>query len=76
MAKYRYKEGMNNALNFIKSVENRLGLKTSCLEEVARRKDFTDANQLDEIDETFPNHYSQYLERIIAQKTLFNSNYY
>ena len=60
-------EAMNNASNFIKSVEDRQGLKISCLEEIAYRKGFIDAKQLDEIAETFPNEYGQYLKRIIVQ---------
>ena len=60
-------EAMNNASNFIKSVEDRQRLKISCLEEIAYRKGFIDAKQLDKIAETFPNEYGQYLKRIILE---------
>tara|TARA_Y100000591_G_scaffold304335_1_gene300911 strand:- start:585 stop:1457 length:873 start_codon:yes stop_codon:yes gene_type:complete len=60
-------EAMNNASTFIKSVEDRQSLKISCLEEIAYRKGFIDAKQLDKIAETFPNEYGQYLKRIILE---------
>ena len=60
-------EAMNNASNFIKSVEDRQSLKISCLEEIAYRKGFINAKQLDKIAETFPNEYGQYLKRIILE---------
>ena len=37
-------EAMNNASNFIKSVEDRQSLKISCIEEIAYRKGFIDKN--------------------------------
>ena len=60
-------EAMHNASNFIKSVEDRQSLKISCLEEIAYRKGFIDAKQLDKVAETYPNEYGQYLKRIILQ---------
>ena len=60
-------EAMNSASNFIKSVEDRQSLKISCLEEIAYRKGFIDAKQLDKIAKTFPNEYGQYLKRIILE---------
>ena len=60
-------EAMHNASTFIKSVEDRQSLKISCLEEIAYRKGFIDAKQLDKIAETYPNEYGQYLKRIILQ---------
>ena len=58
-------EAMNNASNFIKSVEDRQSLKISCLEEIAFRKGFIDAKQLEKISEEFPNKYGDYLRRLI-----------
>ena len=60
-------EAMHNASTFIKSVEDRQSLKISCLEEIAYRKGFIDAKQLDKIAETYPNEYGKYLKRIIQQ---------
>ena len=61
-------EAMNNASNFIKSVEDRQSLKISCLEEIAYRKGFIDSEQLNTIAEGFPNEYGVYLKRIILEK--------
>jgi len=58
-------EAMNNASNFIKSVEDRQSLKISCLEEIAFRKGFIDAEQLEKIAKEFPNEYGDYLRQII-----------
>ena len=59
-------EAMNNASNFIKSVEDRQSLKISCLEEIAFRRGFIDRGQLEEISKDFPNDYGEYLKRIIV----------
>ena len=60
-------EAMNNASNFIKSVEDRQSLKISCLEEIAYRKGFINADQLNIISESYPNEYGEYLKRIILE---------
>ena len=60
-------EAMNNASNFIRSVEDRQSLKISCLEEIAYRKGFIDAKQINKIAEDFPNEYGEYLKRIILE---------
>ena len=59
-------EAMNNASNFIRSVEERQSLKISCIEEIAFRKGFIDANQLEKIAKDFSNQYGDYLRRIIS----------
>ena len=59
-------EAMNNASNFIKSVEDRQSLKISCLEEIAYRKGFISEEQLEKIAEDFPNDYGNYLKGIIS----------
>ena len=48
------KEAMNNASNFIKSIEDRQSLKISCLEEIAYRKGFIDIEQLKRIAKRLP----------------------
>ena len=59
-------EAMNNASNFIKSVEDRQSLKISCLEEIAYRKGFINEEQLEKIAENLPNDYGSYLKGIIS----------
>ena len=58
-------EAMHNASNFIKSVEDRQSLKISCLEEIAFRRGFINAEQLKEIAKEFPHEYGDYLRRIM-----------
>ncbi len=58
-------EAINNASNFIKSVEDRQSLKISCLEEIAFRKGFIDKVQLAKLAEEFPNDYGEYLKEIL-----------
>ena len=57
-------EAMNNASNFIRSVEDRQSFKISCLEEIAFRKGFIDREQLEKLSEDFPNDYGVYLKQI------------
>ena len=59
-------EAMNNASNFIKSVEDRQSLKISCIEEIAYRKGFIDKKQLKKIAEDYPNEYGNYLKQLIT----------
>jgi glucose-1-phosphate thymidylyltransferase len=55
-----------DAANFIKVVEDRQGLKISCVEEIAYRMGYINANQLLELAEMFgSNGYGQYLVQII-----------
>ena len=61
------KEAMNNASNFIKSIEDRQSLKISCLEEIAYRKGFINREQLKKIAEEYPNEYGRYLKKIIKR---------
>ena len=61
------KEAMNNASNFIKSIEDRQSLKISCLEEIAYRKGFINREQLKKIAEEYPNEYGRYLKNIIKR---------
>ena len=60
-------EAMNNASNFIRSVEDRQSLKISCLEEIAYRKGFINAKQINKIAEDLPNEYGEYLKRITLE---------
>ena len=57
-------EAMNNASNFIRSVQDRQSFKISCLEEIAFRKGFIDREQLEKLSEDFPNDYGAYLKQI------------
>jgi glucose-1-phosphate thymidylyltransferase len=58
-------EAMNNASNFIKTIEDRQGLKVACLEEIAFNQGFIDQSGLEELAETYTNEYGEYLKELL-----------
>ena len=57
---------------FTSALENRQGLKIACLEEIAYRKGWIDEEALLRSAKRMPNSpYSQYLEPIIDNQTMF-----
>lgn len=52
---------------FIKTIEDRQGLKIGCIEEVAYRRGFINAKQLKEIASEFSTAYSDYLLRLLRE---------
>lgn len=64
-------ESLIQASTFIASIEQRQGLKVACLEEIAYRKGFIDANQLRVLAEPLSkNQYGEYLLRLLDKKFL------
>ena len=62
-------ESLLEASNFIETIEKRQGLKISCIEEIAYRMGYIDANQLKCLAEPLcKNGYGQYLLQIINGK--------
>ena len=57
-------DAINNASNFIRTIEERQGLKVACLEEIAYKNNFINKNQLDDIIKKLPNDYANYLRRL------------
>lgn len=58
-------DAINNASNFIRTIEERQGLKVACLEEIAYYNNFIDKNQLKNLIKNLPNNYANYLCRLI-----------
>tara|TARA_B110000046_G_scaffold180887_1_gene212202 strand:- start:1364 stop:2245 length:882 start_codon:yes stop_codon:yes gene_type:complete len=62
-------ESLIQASNFIASIEQRQGLKVSCIEEIAYRKGYITADQLAELTKPLSkNQYGQYLLKILDKK--------
>ena len=58
-------DAINNASNFIRTIEDRQGLKVSCLEEIAYLNGFIDKNDIEDLIKKLPNDYANYLCRLI-----------
>ena len=64
--------GTHNSLleagQFVAAIENRMGLKISCPEEIAFRRGLIDAVQLLNLAEQYPNDYGEYLRCVAARR--------
>jgi len=60
-------ESLMQAGNFIYTVEQRQGLKIACLEEIAFRKGFIDAAQLERLAQENKNDYGAYLRELLKE---------
>jgi glucose-1-phosphate thymidylyltransferase len=64
-------ESLLDAATFIKTIETRQGLKIACLEEIAYRKGYIDAAQVEKLAEPLKkNGYGQYLLQILQEEVL------
>ncbi len=60
-------ESLLQAAELVQSTERQRGLKIACLEEVAYRQRFINAEQLAQLAREVPNEYGQYLLRSLAR---------
>ena len=58
-------EAMIDASNFIKTIEDRQGLKVACLEEIAYEQGFIEIKKLKELAKKYRNNYGAYLSKLI-----------
>ncbi|MCG8573728.1 MAG: glucose-1-phosphate thymidylyltransferase RfbA [Flavobacteriales bacterium] len=62
-------ESLIQASDFVASIEQRQGLKVSCIEEIAYRKGYIDAEQLEKLAlPLLKNQYGQYLMKLLDKK--------
>ena len=61
-------DSLIDASIFIKTVEERQGLKIGCIEEVAYRMKYIDARQLRKIADSINTNYGEYLQRILKDE--------
>ena len=62
-------DSLLEAGNFIESIESSKGLKVACLEEIAFRMNYIDADQVRKLAETFnKNEYGRYLLNLVKHK--------
>ena len=61
-------QAMNNASNFIKTIEERQGLKVACIEEIAFYQGFITIDELYKLAEKYSNEYGEYLKGVVLEK--------
>ncbi|MCD6093866.1 MAG: glucose-1-phosphate thymidylyltransferase RfbA [Candidatus Omnitrophica bacterium] len=61
-------DSLMDASLFIKTIEERQGLKIGCIEEVAYRMGYIDAEQLEKLAERIDTNYGRYLMNILKEK--------
>ena len=59
-------DSINNASNYIRTIEQRQGLKIACLEEIAYLNKFINESQLKKLIKKLPDDYANYLRRLIT----------
>jgi glucose-1-phosphate thymidylyltransferase len=60
-------ESLIQAANYVEAIESRQGLKIACIEEVAYRMGFINAEQVERLAAKIPNDYGAYLREIVRE---------
>ena len=58
-------DSINNASNYIRTIEERQGLKIACIEEIAYLNKFINESQLKKLIKKLPDDYANYLRRLL-----------
>jgi len=61
-------DSLIDASIFIKTIEDRQGLKIGCIEEVAYRMGYLNAQQLEKLGQSIPTTYGEYLKSIVRER--------
>ncbi|MCA9401984.1 MAG: glucose-1-phosphate thymidylyltransferase, partial [Candidatus Omnitrophica bacterium] len=69
-------ESLLDAATFIKTIEDRQGLKISCIEEIAYRMGFISAKQLKKLAKLINTNYGEYLLRVAKQDDVLGPDQY
>ncbi len=59
-------DSINNASNYIRTIEDRQGLKIACLEEISFLNNFINEHQLELLIQKLPKDYANYLRRLLV----------
>jgi len=59
-------DSINNASNYIRTIEERQGLKIACLEEIAYLNNFINESKLKKLIKKLPDDYANYLRRLLT----------
>lgn len=68
-------ESLIQASNYVETIESRQGLKIACIEEVAWRKGYINAEQVTKIADSLRNGYGDYLKGLLAHPDPFPDQY-
>jgi glucose-1-phosphate thymidylyltransferase len=60
-------ETLLQAAQYVQTIEARQGLKIACIEEIAFRKGFIDAEQLERLGKAINNDYGRYLLDVLKE---------
>ncbi len=60
-------ESLIQAANYVEAIESRQGLKIACIEEIAFRMGFIDADQVRRLADRIPNDYGAYLRQVATE---------
>jgi glucose-1-phosphate thymidylyltransferase len=63
-------DSLIEAGNYVETIEKRQGRKVACIEEIAYRMGYIEADQLENLAGTLPNEYGQYLRDILLEPGL------